>query len=119
MIQVEHRLLVVVFEERLVGPDHLGVLVETNPHAGPQPQQALDPLGRQKGIAQDVARPLADAVDAARALNQADDRPRQIVVHHDGAVLQILSFAEHVGGQQHAQLVLGRDAVLLAVCFAG
>ena len=36
---------------------------------------------------------LADAVHAARPLDQADDRPRQVVVDDDGAVLQVLAFA--------------------------
>ena len=115
VVQVEYRLLVLVLEERLVGPDHLGVLAEARPHAGAEPEQALDPLGRQERITQDVARPLADAVHAAGALDQADDRPRQVVVHHDGAVLQVLALAEHVGGHQHAQLVVRRDAVFPAV----
>ena len=62
---------------------------------------------------------LADAVDAAGALDQADDRPGQVVVDDDGAVLQVLALAEHVGGDQHAQLLLGRDLARFLVADAG
>ena len=58
---------------------------------------------------------LADAVDAAGALDQANDRPGQVVVDDDRAVLQVLALAQHVGGDQHAQFVAWGDTVALAV----
>ena len=58
---------------------------------------------------------MADAVHTPRPLNQTDDRPRQVVAHHDGAVLEILPFAEHVGSHQHPQPLVGLDAVLSPV----
>ena len=54
---------------------------------------------------------LADAIHAARALDEADDGPRQIEVHDDGGVLEVLAFAEHIGGDQHAEFLGGRNVV--------
>ena len=61
------------------------------------------------------SRLLPDAVDATGPLDQADDRPRQVVVDDDGAVLKVLAFAEHIGGHQNPQFFRGCDAILLLV----
>ena len=109
-----HGALVFVFEERLVRAHHLGVVLQPRAHAGAQPNESVHALGGQEGIAQDLVGPLAKAIHPARALNQPDDGPRQVVVHHDGAILQVLPFAEHVGGDEHAQLVLHRVRLAVA-----
>ena len=69
----------------------------------------LHAVGRQERVAEDRVGLLADAVDAAGPLNQADDRPGEIVVDDDRAVLEVLAFAEDVGGQHDAQFVLPGD----------
>ena len=49
---------------------------------------------------------LADTVNTAGPLDEPDDGPGKIVVHHDGAVLEVLAFAQHVGRHQDPQLAL-------------
>ena len=44
--------------------------------------------------------------DAARALDETDDSPGQVVVHDHVGVLEILALAKHVGGDQDAKLPL-------------
>ena len=106
VVQVEDGLVIgFVLEERLVGAHHLGVLLEPRPHPPAQLDDALDAVGRQEGMAQYLARVLADAVDAPGALDDSDDRPRQVVVHDDGAVLQVLPLAQHVGRDQDPEFL--------------
>ena len=115
VVQVEHGPLVLILEKRLVRSHHLGIVAEARPNPSAKPDQAFDPIGRQKGIAQNVPRLLADAVHAPGPLNQADNGPRQIVIYDYGAVLQILPLAEHVGCDQHPQLAFGRAPVRLVI----
>ena len=49
------------------------------------------------------------------ALDQADDGPGEIVVDHDGRILQVLALAEHVGRNKDAQLLGGGDLVAFLV----
>ena len=77
--------VLVVLEEGFVRADHLGVLLQALPHAGAQADDALDAVGRQEGVAEDRLGLLADAVDAAGPLDQADDGPGQVVVDDDRA----------------------------------
>ena len=44
-------------------------------------------------------------------MNEADDGPRQIEVHDDGGVLEVLAFAQNVGGDHHAKLFGGRNVM--------
>jgi len=106
--------LVFVLEERLVGPNNLGVLPQPRTHAGTQPNDALDALGRQERVTQDDFGLLADAVDPTRALDQPNDRPREVKVDDHGAVLQVLPFRQHVGRDQDAQFI-SRHLFRLAV----
>ena len=46
-----------VLEERLVGADDLGVLLQALADARAQPDDALDAVGRQEGVAEDSSRP--------------------------------------------------------------
>ena len=48
-------------------------------------------------------------------MNQADNRPREIVIYDNGAVLKILSFAEYVGGDHDPQFIVARNAILFFV----
>ena len=102
-------------KEGFIGADHFGILVKSCPYAGAQPDQPFDSLGGEEGVAEDVLRLLANAVDAAGALDEADDGPGQVVVDDDGAVLKVLAFAEHIGGDEDAQLLFGRNLVTLAI----
>ena len=97
--------LSLILKEGLVRADDFGVLLQALPHARAQADDALDAIGRQEGVAEDGVGLLADAVHAAGALDQADDGPGQIVVDDDGAVLEVLAFAEDIGGDEHAQFV--------------
>ena len=65
------------------------------------------PSAGQEGIAENLFRFLADAIHAARALDEADDGPGQIEIHDDGGILEVLAFAEDVGGDQHAEFLGG------------
>ena len=108
-------IVAVVFEERLVGADHLGVLAQAGADAAAQADDALDAVGREEGVGEDLLGPLADPVDAAHPLDEPDDRPGQIVVDDDAGVLEVLALGEDVGGQEDAQLVAGGHLVALLV----
>ena len=54
---------------------------------------------------------LADAVDSAGPLDEFDDRPGQVKVDDDVAVLEVLALAEHIRGHQHPDLILRLGAV--------
>ena len=93
-----------VLEEGLIRADDLGIFLQASAHPGAQADEALDTLGRQEGVAEDLFRLLADAVHAAGALNEADDGPRQVIVHDDGRILEVLAFTQHVGGDENPDL---------------
>src|ERR1022692_873111 len=67
-------------EEGLVRPDDLRVFAQTLKHALAQADDPLYALGREEGIAEDVPRLLPNAVDAPCALDEPDNRPRQVEV---------------------------------------
>ena len=115
VVEVVNGAGVFVLEKGFIGADDLGILIKSCANAGAQPDQTFDALGRQERVAEDVLRLLANAVDAAGALDEADDGPGQVVVDDDGTVLEVLAFAEYVGGDEHAQLLVGRNLVTLAV----
>ena len=96
VVQVDDSLVVVfvlVLKERLVSADHLGVFPEALPYSPAQVDDALDALGGKEGVAEYLLCLLSDAVHAARALDEADDGPRQVVVHDYVGVLEVLAFA--------------------------
>src|SRR5262249_8523364 len=105
------------FKEGLVGAQNLGVFFEALADSGAKANDALDAVGRQKGVAQDVFGALTDAVDAAGTLNQADDRPGQIKIDDNRPVLQVLTFAEHIGRDKDAQLLARRDLAAALIAF--
>ena len=79
------------------------------PDAGPQPNDPFDPIGGQEAVTQNPIGLLTDPIDAASPLDQPDDGPREIEVHDDSRILQVLAFAEHVGGDQNVDLVLQEE----------
>ena len=106
VVEVEDRLVVVfVFEKRLVCTDYFGVLPEPRPDPATEVDDALYALGGKEGVAQDLFRFLPDAVDAARPLYEPDDGPRQVVVNDDVAVLEVLAFAQYVGGDEDSKFL--------------
>ena len=114
--QVADRLLVVVvFEEVFVGADDFGILLQALADSGPQPEDSFNAVGRQEGIAENGLRLLADTVHAAGTLHKPNDGPRQIVIHHDGGVLEVLAFAEHVGGDDDAKFLVRGHLLPLVV----
>ena len=105
VVEVEQRRTVgLVLEERLVRAHDLGVLGEPGADARPQADDPFDTLGWQEAAAEDLLSALADAIDAACALDEADDAPREVVVHDDRTVLEVLALAEHVGRDEHPEL---------------
>lgn len=60
--------------------------------AFPELDDLLDTIGRQEGITEDGVGLLADAVHPAGALDEADDRPREIIIDHSRRVLEVLPF---------------------------
>ena len=94
-----------VLEEGFVGAHDLGVFLQALLDAGAQLDQALHTLGRQERVAAYLFRLLADAVYPAGALNEPDDGPGQVEVHDGIAVLKVLAFRQHIGTDQHADLV--------------
>ena len=102
--------VLLILEEGLVGADDLGVLAEAVPDAVAEVDDALNAVGGQEGVAENLFGLLPDAVDAASALDESDDGPGQIVVDDDGAVLEVLALAEDVGCDEDAQLLVGSHA---------
>ena len=66
-------------------------------------------------MAENLLGRLADTVDSTRALNEADDRPRQIVVDDDMGVLEVLALAQHIGRDEYPQFVIFLDLVSMVV----
>ena len=95
----------VVLKKALVGADHLGVLGQALADALAQADETLDPVGGDEGVAEDAVGALADAIDAAGALDEADDGPGQVVIDDDGAVLEVLTLGQDVGGDEHPQFI--------------
>src|ERR1043166_9830176 len=89
--------MLLVLEKRFIRADNLGVFMEALAHAGAETDESLNTFRWQKGIAENFFGALANAVHATSALNEADDRPGQIVIYDDGSVLKILTFAKNVG----------------------
>ena len=115
VVQVQQRAdPLLLLEESLVGPDHLGVLPQPREHAAAQADDPLHPLRGQEAVDQDPLGALSNAVNAARPLDQPDDRPGQVVVHYDVAVLQVLPLREHIGRHQYPQLFPVRQALPIA-----
>ncbi len=69
-----------------------------------QVDDLIDAVRRHERMTVDDLGFLSDAVDAAGALDQTDDRPRQIVVDHAGSVLEVLTFRENVRRDEHTRL---------------
>ena len=107
--------LALVFEECFVGSDDFGVFLEPLANARSQLDQALHSVSRQEGVAEDFLGGLADAIDTSRTLDESDNRPGQIVVHKDRAILKVLALAEHVGCDQDAQFVVRFDLIAFVV----
>ena len=108
-----------VLEKGFVGADDLGVFLQALADARAQADEALDAIGGQKRVAENFLRLLADAIHAARALDEADDGPRQIEVHDDGGVLKVLAFAENIGGDQNAKFVAMAEILSRALLLSG
>ena len=79
----------------------------------------LDALGGEKGIAVNFLGFLADAIDATRALDQADDGPRKVVIDDAGGILEVLALGKDVGGDEDAGLVAGGELFEFAVGLRG
>ena len=109
--------IALVLEKRLVRTDDLGILAQPEANARTELDDTLDATRRQERVAKDVLRPLPDAIDAARPLNKSNDRPGQIEVNDDCAVLEVLSLAEDVGRDEDAQF--GGSSLSLAKTRSG
>ena len=105
VVEVDDNGFVIIFEECLVGADDFSVLKKTRADAGTQENKAFDAFCGQEGVAEDLLGFLTDAVNPSGALHEANNRPGQVVVHDDGAVLQILALAQDIGADENAQLI--------------
>lgn len=90
-------------EEGFVGADDLLILFEALHEAGAKADDAVHALGGQERVGQDGVVLLADAVHSAGALDEPDDGPREVEVHDDVGVLEVLTFGKDIGGNEHAQ----------------
>jgi hypothetical protein len=111
-----------VLEKRFIGADDFGVFAQTLADSRAQADETFNAICRHKRVAKNLLGFLADTIHTAGTLDEADDGPRQIEVHDDGGVLQVLTFAQDIGGDQHAQFigrrnVVGRAFVLCLVAF--
>src|SRR6267378_2381267 len=88
----------VVFEKRLVRANHFCILGKPLANARAKTDDPLDALSRKKRITKYLLGPLSDAVHAAGTLHQSNDCPWQVIVHNNETVLQVLAFAEDIGG---------------------
>ena len=109
----------VVLEELLIGTDYFGVFTQTLSDTGAQTDNSFHAVGGEEAVAEDAVGFLSNTVHTAGTLDEADDGPREVVVDNDGRVLEILTFAEHIGGDQDAKFFLRRDAVALMVTLRG
>ena len=100
-----------VLEKGFVRADHLGVFLQALADARAQSDEPLDAIGGKKGVAEDLFGFLPDAVHTACALDKTDNGPGEVVVDDDGGILQVLAFAEDIGGDKHAQF-LGRQDLI-------
>jgi hypothetical protein len=91
-VEVADGVGVVVLEKGFVGTHDFGVFQQALLDAGTQVDETFDAFGGQERVAVDFLCALADAVHPAGALNQPDDRPRQVEVDDHIAVLQVLAF---------------------------
>ena len=91
-VQVADGVGLFVFKKGFIGADDFGVFLQPLANALAQFDQVFHAVGRQKRVAKNLLRLLANAVHPASALNQANDGPRQIKVDDDAAVLQVLAF---------------------------
>ena len=115
MVQVANSAFVFVLKKGFVGSDDFGILIEACSNARSKSDETFNAICGEKGIAQDGVRLLSDAIHAPGALNQADNRPREIVIYDNGAVLKILSFAEYVGGDHDPKFIVACNAILFFV----
>ena len=56
-----------------------------------------DPIRWDERVAKNLVRLLADSVNTASPLNEADDGPGQVVVDDNVCVLKVLALRQHVG----------------------
>lgn len=68
-------------------------------------------------MAEDSIRTLADTIHAPRPLDEPDDRPGQVVIDDDCAILKVLAFRKYIGGNEHAEFVAGGYLFALTVRF--
>ena len=96
----------IVLKEGLVTPDDLSIFFEPLPDSVAKVDDPFDAIGRHERVAVDFAGLLSNSIHASGALDQPDDGPWQIVVHDHVTILEVLTFAKHIGRDQHPQLML-------------
>ena len=106
--------MLVALEEHLVASHYVGCLVDAVVQALAQLDNLFHTVGREEGIADDVVALLSDTVHTSGSLNESDNRPWQVVVDDDMRILQVLTFAQYIGGDEDSALLVGRIALLVA-----
>ena len=98
-IEIEDSLFVrFVLEEGFISAHYFGVLPQTAADPSPEVDDALNSFGGEERVAEDLFGGLADAVNPARPLDEADDGPRQVEIDDYGTVLEVLALAQDIGG---------------------
>ena len=116
VVEIGNNLIVlVVIEKGFIGANHFRVGVEPRPHFCAKIDDRFDSVCWQKAVAEDFVGLLTDTIHAARPLDEPNDRPRQVIVHDDESVLEVLSFTQDIGGNEDAQLLLRRNGLLVAL----
>ena len=89
--------------------------METLSHARPQTDQFLHAVSRKKRIAENLLRLLPNAIHTTCPLNKPNDGPREVEVHYDGGVLEILAFAQHIRRDEDTKLLVRWNLVAFLV----
>ncbi len=99
--------LVWISEELLVGPKDRRIRCESFRHPGAQAKDTLHPGRWKVRVEVNIGACLADTVDSASSLDELHDRPREVKIHHDVAVLKVLALGKHVSRHQDSNLIFG------------
>ena len=92
-----------ISKERLISTKSLSGRLQTLTNTRTQLQSPLHRLMRNQ-IHVHLMMNLTHTVHTTRTLNQTNNRPRQVIVHHHVSILKVLTLRQHVSSHQHTQL---------------
>ena len=97
--------MLVALKENFVAAHDTCVLVDTVVEASAQVDDVFHAVGREKRVTENFVALLSDTVHTSCTLDKPDDSPRQVEIDDNVRILQVLTLAEHVGGNQNACLL--------------